>query len=197
MDNGASHHWTVVQSHKFVFISKIWTEWLRVCYKNVPTSKYAIFSMAQSARTPRELNISIPFCASLHASRDGVKTETTPLSWISWQIVSWTSPVPGGKSTIKTSRCPQSVPFNLNDFFQSHKLNHIQATLFIKSHFTYSCVTTLLAMGPRMTAAPPLWPDPGTPLCNSFENDIMCEGKHDHDNYNSLRLAIQIQWRSS
>ena len=35
--------------------------------------------------------------------------------------------------------------------------------------YTYNCVTTLPAMGPLMTAAPPLGPLPGTPL---YENDV-------------------------
>lgn len=63
--------------------------------------------------TPKDVNISIPFAASVAASFDGVVTDTAPLNSRSWHMVSWTSPVPGGMSSMRMSRSPQSVPLRL------------------------------------------------------------------------------------
>jgi len=77
------------------------------------TLKYAIFSTTASVGTPSESNISTPFTASATANLEGVLTEIVPLSCKSWQIVSCTSPVPGGISRSNKSSSPHSVPFNL------------------------------------------------------------------------------------
>jgi hypothetical protein len=77
------------------------------------TSKYDIFSTTAMVGIPKDENISIPFFVSDKASLDGVVTATAPLSCKSWHTCSWMSPVPGGKSKIRTSNSCQSVPFKL------------------------------------------------------------------------------------
>ncbi len=39
----------------------------------------------------------------------GVETMTAPASGTRWAMVSWASPVPGGRSTTSTSSSPQST----------------------------------------------------------------------------------------
>mmetsp|Transcript_1258 Transcript_1258/g.2274 ORF Transcript_1258/g.2274 Transcript_1258/m.2274 type:complete len:228 (+) Transcript_1258:3105-3788(+) len=109
------------------------------CLTPFSHSKYDMFSTIATVLIPIEENIEMPFRASAMANLEGVVTPTAKLRSISWHTVNWTSPVPGGKSNMRTSKSPQSVPFR-------------------------SCVVTLPAIGPRRIAAPPSLPLPGTPL---------------------------------
>src|SRR5438876_396045 len=61
----------------------------------------AMFSIMPSTGVFSWLNIEIAFCATLRATSCGVDTTTAPVRGIAWHSVSCTSPVPGGRSTIR------------------------------------------------------------------------------------------------
>src|SRR6187551_652846 len=53
--------------------------------------------------------MAMPRFASISAISCGVDTMTAPASGVCCAMVSWASPVPGGKSTTSTSRSPQAT----------------------------------------------------------------------------------------
>jgi hypothetical protein len=73
-------------------------------------------------------NIVTPFTASMSETSCGVVTMTAPSSLIAWESVSWASPVPGGRSTTRKSRSPQTTS-------------------------PMSCVRAFITIGPRHTSA--------------------------------------------
>ena len=60
-----------------------------------------MFSMIPRTGVLSVLNMAIAFCATLSATSWGVETTAAPVSGIDWHSVSCTSPVPGGRSTIR------------------------------------------------------------------------------------------------
>jgi hypothetical protein len=54
-------------------------------------------------------NIAIPRRASISAMSCGVETMTAPASGTCCAMVSWASPVPGGRSTTRMSRSPHAT----------------------------------------------------------------------------------------
>ena len=68
-----------------------------------------MFSMIPSTGMLTFSNMATPRRASMSARSCGVETITAPASGALCAIVSWTSPVPGGMSTIRQSRSPQAT----------------------------------------------------------------------------------------
>ena len=60
-----------------------------------------MFSMTPSTGTSTRSNILRPLRASARATSWGVVTMTAPLTGTRWERVSWMSPVPGGRSTMR------------------------------------------------------------------------------------------------
>ena len=78
------------------------------------SENFLIYSILQTSipltGTWTFLNISAPLRASRSAISCGVVTMTAPERGTCCVIESWVSPVPGGMSTTRISKCPQSTP---------------------------------------------------------------------------------------
>ena len=60
-----------------------------------------MFSITPRTGTSSFLNMAMAFTASSIATVEGVVTTTAPVTTVCWISESWTSPVPGGRSTIR------------------------------------------------------------------------------------------------
>ena len=79
---------------------------------------------SRSGRSPATSilrNMSIARVASISDRSCGVETITAPAGFHFWIRVIWTSPVPGGRSTISSSQSPQSPSIRLDERARRHR----------------------------------------------------------------------------
>ena len=80
-----------------------------------------MFSIRPITGTSILRNMSIARVASISDRSCGVETITAPAGFHFWIRVIWTSPVPGGRSTISSSQSPQSPSIRLAERARRHR----------------------------------------------------------------------------